>query len=140
MDSTMPRVSIEILIIKENKILLGLLTKKWMIDGVQMYGVPGRDLNFQEKIGTCIERNIKEELDCTITSHTIISVNANNAWGNHYINIGATAEIAGEIKRMKPDDWESWEWFDLTSLPSNIFPSAKNTIDSYLTSRVCISE
>lgn len=140
MENTIPRVGIEILIIKDKKILLGLLTKKWMINGVQVYGVPGRDLNFQEKIGVCIERNIKEELNCTLTSYKIISVNTNYAWDNHYVNIGATAEISGDIKLMKQEDWVSWEWFDLKTLPDNIFPSAKSTIQSYITSTVCVSE
>ena len=140
MDIKAPRVGIEILIIRGNKILLGLLTKKWMVNDVQVYGVPGRDLNFQEKIGDCIKRNIKDELNCTCTSYTIISVNTNYAWDNHYVNIGATAQISGDITLMKPEDWESWEWFDLKSLPDNIFPSAKSTIDCYLTNTVNISQ
>jgi 8-oxo-dGTP diphosphatase len=140
MDIKVPRVGIEILVIRENKILLGLLTKKWMVDGIQVYGVPGRDLNFQEKIGVCIERNIKDELNCTCTSYKIISVNTNYAWDNHYVNIGATAEIIGDITLMKLEDWESWEWFDLNSLPDNLFPSAKHTIESYRTSSFCVSE
>ena len=140
METKIPRVGIEILIIKENKILLGLLTKKWMVDNIQVYGVPGRDLNFQEKIGECIKRNIREELNCTCTSYKIISVNTNYAWDNHYVNIGTTAQVSGDITLMKPEDWESWEWFDLNSLPDNIFPSAKSTIQSYLTSTICVSE
>ena len=48
--------------------------------------------------------------------------------------------IEGEIKLMKPEDWEKWEWFDLDEVPKNLFVSARNAIDSYLSKKVCISE
>lgn len=140
MDTKMPRVGIEILVINENKLLLGLLTKRWSVNGVQVYGIPGRDLHFQETLGDSIKRNIKEEVDCDVTDYKIISVNANYEWENHYVNVGATVQINGEPKLQKPDDWESWSWFDMSSLPDNIFPSAKSTIECYLNNKFTVSE
>ena len=74
----------------------------------QVYGVPGRDIRFGEKIGDTIKRNIKEEFGCSVAKYKIICVNANYALNNHYIRIGVVAEIDGEPKALIPEDWEKW--------------------------------
>lgn len=139
MNNKSPSIVIDVLIIKENKILLGLLTKKWAVNGVQVYGVPGTDIRFGEKIGEAVKRNILDELDCKVIEKNIYSVNANYQ-GGHYISIGVLVKIEGEIKLLKPDDWEKWEWVDLNKIPENLFISAKLAIDSYLLKKVCVFE
>ena len=135
-----PNVNIDVLIIKENKVLLGLMTKRWSYEDKQVYGVPGRDIYFGEKIGETLKRNIKEEFDCNVTKYKIISVNANYALGNHYIGIGIVAEIDGDPKILLPEDWEKWEWFEKDKIPTNLFPATKNLIESYLQNKVTVSE
>ena len=135
-----PKVSVDILVIKKDKFLLGLLTKRWMYQGKQVYGVPGRDITFGEKIGETVKRNIKEEFDCKVTTYKIISVNANYALKNHYIGIGVVAEIDGEPTNLQPEDWERWEWFDKNTLPANLFPAAKNLLDSYFQIKITVAE
>ena len=135
-----PKVNVDILVVKGNKILLGLLTKKWLFNGNQVYGVPGRDIRFGEKIGETIKRNIKEEFGCNTIKQKIICVNANYALGNHYIGIGVVAEINGEPKLQIPEDWEKWEWFDKSKIPENLFPAAKNLLECYLKSKMNVSE
>jgi 8-oxo-dGTP diphosphatase len=135
-----PKVFVVILVIQEDKVLLGRLSEKWVRDGGQMYGAPGRDLKFQEPIGQAVKRIMKEEIDVEVTYYKIMSVNANYEYGNHYIGIGVVAEIQGEIKRLKPDDWETWEWFDLKEVPESLFPAARDTIRCYLENTVCIFE
>ena len=116
------------------------MTKDWLYEGKQVYGVPGRDIKFGEKIGETIRRNIKEEFGCNVTKYKIISVNANYALGNHYIGIGAIAEIDGEPKLLIPKDWEKWEWFDKDNIPDNLFPATDSLIKSYLTKQFTVSE
>lgn len=134
-----PKVSVDILVIKDNKILLGLLTKKWRYMGKQVYGVPGKDIRFGEKIGAAVRRNIKEEFGCNMKKYKVISVNSNYALDNHYIGIGVTVEIDGEPKLLIPQDWEKWEWFDKDKIPENLFPSTKNLIESFLENRINVS-
>jgi ADP-ribose pyrophosphatase YjhB (NUDIX family) len=110
---------------------LGLLTKKWSYQEKQVYGVPGRDINFGETIGETVKRNIKEEFNCKVIEQKIICVNQNFALGNHYIGIGVLAEIDGEPKNLIPEDWKKWEWFDKNNLPDNLFPAAKNLLECY---------
>jgi len=135
-----PGINVDIVIVRDGKILLGLLTKQWSHNGEQVYGVPGRDIVFGEKIGETVARNIREEFGCNVTHHEVISVNANYALGNHFIGIGVVAEMDGEPKVLLSDDWEKWEWFDPNDLPSNLFPAAKNVVDSYLHHKVNVAE
>lgn len=135
-----PKISINILAIKNNKFLLGLLTRKWEYLDKQVYGLPGRDIRFGEKIGESVKRNIKAEIGCNVINYKIIAVNANYAYGNHYVGIGTTAEIEGEPKLLKPDDWEKWEWFDKDHIPKNLFPDAENLIDCYFKKKFTVSE
>lgn len=140
MENKTPKVSVEILIIKDNKILLGLLTKNWLYKGEQVYGVPGRDIYFRESIGDAVKRNIKEEINCEVVSYKIICVNANYEYGNHYIGIGVIADIKGEVTLMKSEDWEKWEWFDKDKIPKNLFPAADSIIECYLQNKVSVTE
>lgn len=135
-----PKINVDIIVVKNDKILLGLLTKKWNYEGKQVYGVPGRDIQFGEKIENTIRRNIKEEFGCTVIKYKIISVNANYALGNHYIGIGVVAEIDGEPNLLLPEDWEKWDWFSRDEIPTNLFPAAKNVIECYLQNKFCVSE
>ena len=135
-----PKVNVDILVKKDNKILLGLLTEKWNFQEKRVYGVPGRDIRFGEKIGETVKRNIKEEFDCDVTEYKIICVNANYALENHYIGIGVIAKINGEPENLIPEDWEKWEWFDKNKIPDNLFPATKNLIASYLNHKITVSE
>src|SRR5579872_3172461 len=123
MKNKKPLISVDILVIRNNKILLGLLSDKWKYKEEKVYGVPGRDIMFNEKIGETVKRNIQEEFGCNVTSYKIICVNANYALGNHYIGIGVVAEIDGEAKNLLHEDWDKWEWFDKDALPKNLFPA-----------------
>ncbi len=140
MNKKFPKINVDILVTKDNKILLGLLTKNWTYKGKQVYGVPGRDIRFGEKIGETVRRNIKEEFGCNVKKYRIISVNANYALGNHYIGIGIVAEIDGNPKLLIPQDWEKWEWFDMDKIPKNLFPATKNLIKCYLNKKFIVSE
>lgn len=135
-----PGLNVDILVIRNHKILLGLMTEQWSNEDRQVYGVPGRDIHFGEKMGDTVKRNIKEEFDCNVTSHKIICVNANYALDGHYIGIGIIAEIDGEPKVLMPEDWVRWEWFDKDNLPGNLFPATKNLIECYLKNQVNVAE
>ena len=134
-----PKVAIDILILRDQNVLLGKLTDKWT-NGKELYGVPGRDLYFNERIGECVKRNIWEELGCETEKYNIFCINANYEFGNHYISIGVQANISGEPKLLKPDDWKSWEWVPLNNLPENIFAPAKNLFECYFKNTITVSQ
>lgn len=135
-----PKVYVLILVKRKSDFLLGLLSKEWAVDGKRLYGIPGRDLLFRETIGDAVKRIIKEEIACTVTTYAVTCVNVNYEFGNHYIGIGAVAEIAGEPQLMKPKDWETWEWIPENKVPQNLFPTAKDMIECYRTGKFNVSE
>jgi ADP-ribose pyrophosphatase YjhB (NUDIX family) len=135
-----PKVNVSILVIRDGAVLLGLLSDKWLYKGKQVYGSPGRDIMFRETIGDAVRRNIKDEIDCDVTAYEVICVNANYEWENHYIGIGVTVRIDGTPKLLKPDDWETWEWFDINSLPSNLLPELQYLLRCYKEKKVNVSE
>lgn len=139
MNNKYPELDVDILIVRNDKILLGLLSDKWLYKGQQVYGVPGKQILLGESIGKTVRRNIKEELDCEVHSYKVISVNA-NYYNGHFVGIGILVEIIGEPKLLKPDDWIKWEWFKKDNLPQNLFPPAKNLIESYLDNKFCVCE
>jgi ADP-ribose pyrophosphatase YjhB (NUDIX family) len=140
MEEKHPNISVDIVVVKDNKILLGLLSDRWCEPGKKVYGLPGRDIRFRESFGETVKRNIKEEFDCNVTTYRIISVNANYAFGNHYVGIGVVIEMDGEAKLLLREDWDKWEWFEKDSIPDNLFPAAKNVIECYLQNKINITE
>ncbi len=140
MEKREPKVGVDILVIKNGEILLGLLTDKWDYRGKPAWGVPGNDIKFGEKIVDTLKRNVEEQLGCKVTKYEIICVNANYALGNHYIGIGATAKIDGEPKLLIPKEWKKWGWFSENEVPENLFPATKNLIECYLKGRFIVSE
>jgi 8-oxo-dGTP diphosphatase len=135
-----PGINVDILVIRNNQVLLGLMTKRWSYDGQQVYGVPGRDIYFGETVGDTVKRNIKEEFGCNVANYKIICVNANYALDGHYIGIGVVAEIDGKPQVLLPDDWVRWEWFGKEKIPENLFPATKNLIECYLKKQVNVAE
>jgi len=141
MNEKRPIVSIDILCIKDGKILTGLLTEKWWPNGKPTWGFPGREINFGETISQTIERNMKEEFgeSLKIKKYKIISINANYELGNHYIGIGIVADVEGEPELLLKNDWKRWEWFKPNLLPE-LFTPARNLLKSYLTGEITVSE
>ncbi len=139
MEYKTPEIDIDILVVKGDKLLLGLLSDKWLYKGQKAYGVPGRKIHFNETIGEAVKRNIREEFDCGVTRYKIFCVNA-NYYNGHFIGIGVEVEIDGEPKLLKTEGWEKWEWFEKDNTPTNLFPSAKNLVESYIQHKFCISE
>jgi ADP-ribose pyrophosphatase YjhB (NUDIX family) len=140
MEDKITKVNVDIIAIRGDKILFGLLKNGWHKQDKQFYGLPGSDIKFGEKISETVARNIKEEIGCSVTKQKIICVNENFAMDNHYIGIGILAEIKGEPKNLEPGWWERWEWFNKSSIPENLFPPAKNLIECYLKNKINISE
>ena len=131
-------IGIDLIIKKENKILLGKLSKKWRtVEGE--YGLPGGDIEFGETLQKAVERNLKKELGMKLKSFKIISVNSNFWLNNHYINIGVLADAEGLEKLENKEDWKEWKWFDLNNLPEKLCPPAKLTLKSFLENRISVS-
>ncbi len=57
-----PVLSVDILIMRDDKVLLGLLTEKWWPDDKSTCGFPSREIDFGESFSDAIERDVSEDL------------------------------------------------------------------------------
>jgi len=129
-----PTVNVDILIVRDSHVLLGMPSDKWLQGKEKLWGIPGDDIQFEETIEEAVRRNLRDELGVTLKSMKILGVHENFAFGNHYIGIGILVDIDGEPD-LKPisDNWQTWEWFSFDQLPENLFIAAQKTIGEYQT-------
>ena len=63
-------------------------------------------------------------------------VNLQDYAPKHYVHIGLTAEWeSGEPKVLEPDKCAGWGWYSLDALPSPLFKTLPDDIESYKTGR-----
>ncbi len=127
-----PIVSVDLIVTKGNKILLGKLGEKWRENGKFEWGLPGREILFGDDFEETVKKNMKEELGIEPKKFIVLCVNNNFGFGNHYVVIGILVEAIGEPKIMKPEDWAKWKWFGKKDIPEKLFPSAKLTLQCFL--------
>jgi len=130
-----PIPSVDLLITRNSKILLGKLNQKWTNNGKYEYGLPGREIKFGDNFQRSIESNLREELGMTLKSFKIFCINNNFGFGNHYVSIGILVEAEGNPEVKKSEDWKEWKWFEKDDIPSKLFPSAELTIKCFLENR-----
>lgn len=124
-----PIVGIGVLIIKDGKVLLGKRNKR---PGENTYSLPGGKLEFGESFEECARREVREETGLEIRGLKFICVNNDFFEDNHFVTLGFIAEeFNGEPKNLE-EEINSWEWFDLKSLPKNIFLPSKKIIEKYI--------
>lgn len=138
-----PVVALDILVVKGEKILLGLLSEAWAENGKRVYGLPGREVRFGERIEDCIRANVAEVTGITLPEHEveIFGVNPNRHQGNHFINISVLVHVPEGTETTKTTvDWESWQWVTLDQVPDNLFITVKYTLESYRKKKMIVSE
>ncbi len=130
--NAIPHVNVDILIVKDGKILLGMPSEKWLQGEEKLWGLPGNDIQFGETFETAVKRNLADLFDAILLSMTVLGTHENFAFGNHYIGIGCLVTIDDAINPQKAsDDWDEWQWFSLDSLPENLFEPVKATLEEY---------
>jgi len=123
-----PKVGIGVIVIKNNKILLG---KRKSFHGEGSWGFPGGHLEFNEKLEDCAEREVLEETGIKIKNAKFSTI-TNDIFNNeekHYITIFMLSEHdSGEVKPMEPDKCEKWGWFEWNNLPEPLFLPIQNLL------------
>lgn len=134
-----PTVSVDLIVENEKKeILLGKVTEQWQADGKYLWGLPGREVEFGETLVQSALRDIEQETGMQATSWAIQHVNTNFGFAGHYVAVGIVLQATGEPHITKPEDWSAWQWFDSANLPEQLFPSAKATLEAYLSGVVSV--
>ncbi len=133
--SQKPKVGIGIMIVKNNKVLLGLRKGS---HGEGEYAFPGGHLEYMESFEACARREVREE--CSIEIDNIrfqFLANITKYAPKHYVHIGLVADWKrGESKVLEPEKCESWGWYKIDNLPEPTFEFAKIAIESYKTGKL----
>ncbi len=137
------RVGIGAMILNDNgQVLLGHRNDDPIKASSDLHGegcwtLPGGKLDWGETLLDGAARETLEETNIEVdkSKAKLISVTNEIRPGTHYVTVGFLWEYKtwqGEPKAMEPEEITEWKWYNLDSLPHNMFlPSAK-MIKNYL--------
>lgn len=136
------RVGVGVMLLKNNKILLGKRNQDPEKADSDLHGegtwtLPGGKIEFEEKIEDCVKREAFEETGIKLNEIKLISVSNDIAFGNHFVTIGFLCEdFEGEPKVLEPDEITEWRWFSFNDLPKIMFFPSRKLIDNYLNKKI----
>jgi 8-oxo-dGTP diphosphatase len=136
------RAGIGIMILKDNKVLLGRRNDDPEKASSELHGegtwtMPGGKIHFGEKIQEAAERELKEEIGVKAKKLKVVSVSNEIRHDAHFITIGFLCEnFEGEPRTMEPDEIVEWKWFPLDKLPNPIFPPTLKLLKNYIDKEV----
>ena len=126
-----PKVGVGVIIIRDNKVLLG---KRKNAHDAGTWAPPGGHLEWFESFADCACREAKEEtgLEIELIDKNPVAV-TNDLFPEdeaHYVTLCLRAFVKGnqEPKLMEPEYCEEWNWFEWEKLPENLMMPLKNLI------------
>jgi len=123
-----PKVGLGVIIIKDNKVLLG---QRKNAHGEGSWCPPGGHLEYGETWEECAQRETLEETGIKI-KNIHFGTATNDIFtkeSKHYITIHMLADYQeGEPQVMEPDKCEQWDWFTWDNLPQPLFVPAQNLL------------
>lgn len=133
MSNDCPRVGTGVIILKDDKILVG----KRKGSHAPYYSIPGGKLDLGETFENTAIREIKEETNLDLKNPKVIAINNDLATykesGKHFVSvIMLVTEFSGEPKVMEPNKCEEWLWVDPNDLPQPHFEASSKAVRCYL--------
>jgi 8-oxo-dGTP diphosphatase len=132
MNKPYAKVAVVIIVIKDNKILIG---KRLVEVGRGMWGLPGGHLEYGENIESAAKRELLEEtgLKADLKLVNITNDPKTEEPYDHYIHfVFEASNIQGEPVNTEPDKCAGWEWFSPNDLPDDIFFGHQKLLNGYL--------
>ena len=130
------KVGIGVMILNENKILLGHRVKNKKDTGgiyeFDCWTLPGGKQEYNETFLDGAKREVKEETNLDIEDLELFGAADDIQPDRHYITMHVIAKkYNGEPQVMEPTKEDEWKWFDLDNLPNNLYSPSKKFIESY---------
>ncbi|MFA7244734.1 MAG: DUF1653 domain-containing protein [Candidatus Magasanikbacteria bacterium] len=127
-----PKVGIGVIIMKDNKVLIGKRISKL---GTNTHSFPGGHLEFGESWEECAKRETKEETDIEINNIRFFATTNDimEKDNQHYITIFLLANyLSGQEKVKEPNKWLEWSWLTWEELPTPLFKPIENILKQNL--------
>ena len=132
-----PGVGVGVMILKNNKVLLGLRNPDKIkadseLKGEGTWTMPGGKVEFMEKLVDAAKRELEEETSLVATKLDLLCISDDMTDTAHYVTVGfIVSEYEGEVKTMEPETIMKWKWFDIDDLPINIYIPSLKCIEKY---------
>ena len=132
-----PGIGVGIMVLKEEKILLGLRNPdkekaSSELQGQGTWTMPGGKVEFMETLEAAAKRELAEETDLIAKKLDLLCISDDMTDTAHYVTVGFIArEYKGEVKIMEPETILEWKWFSLDELPKNLYNPSKKCIEKY---------
>ena len=132
-----PGIGVGIMILKDNKILLGLRNPDKVkasseLQGQGTWTMPGGKVEFMEKLIDAAKRELEEETSLIANKLDLLCISDDMTDTAHYVTVGfIVREYKGEVKTMEPETILEWKWFSLDNLQENLYNPSKKCIDKY---------
>jgi 8-oxo-dGTP diphosphatase len=133
-ETSIVKVGIGVMVIKDGKVLLG---KRKESHGQGEYAWPGGHFEYMESFEGCAKREVKEETGLEIENVRFLRLmNLKQYAPKHYVDIGLSADWkSGQPQVMEPNKVESWAWYDIDNLPEPLFSTLPSYIEAYKTGK-----
>ncbi len=123
-----PRIGIGVIVIKDNKVLMG---KRKGSHGEGDWNFPGGHLDFNGDVFSCAKREVLEEAGIKIKNlkQGPYTNDIFKKEGKHYITCFVIADYkSGKVKIKEPDKCIGWDWFEWRNLPRLLFVPIRNLL------------
>ena len=121
-----------VLVIKDNKILLGLRNKHYEQRDEEVWALPGGKVRRGQTLEQFGILQVKIETNIDVEEIKVFSLQKSTNRFTDFVRIGMIAEkYSGEIKIMEPYKILRWEWFDINEIPENMFFPSKKILEKY---------
>lgn len=124
-------VSVNLILLKDGKVLLLRRFRTGYRDG--FFSLIAGHLNGGETTRECIIREAKEEVGIELNQDDMQVVHIVHRYSldREYIDFYIKSEKwNGEIKNLEPNECEDIEWYEIDSLPDQIYPEIKLVFES----------
>ena len=132
-----PGIGVGVMVIKQNKILLGLRNPNKEkasseLQGQGTWTMPGGKVEFMEKLIDAAKRELEEETSLQASNLEFLCISDDMTDTAHYVTVGFIAkEYSGDVKAMEPETILEWKWFNLDNLPDNLYKPSAKCIEKY---------
>ncbi|HUW24229.1 MAG TPA: NUDIX domain-containing protein [Patescibacteria group bacterium] len=143
-DKPKPGVGVGIMILKDQKVLLGQRhfdpTKADSeLHGEGTWTMPGGKLRFGEKLIEAVSREVLEETGLVVNPKKIkiISLTDDIVKDKHYVTVGfLCGDFSGEARVNESEEITRWAWFSLDNLPTPLYPASEKIIKNFLAKEI----